>query len=239
MTKSLNISAIIVFFVLILFSIVLAESLTVTTYYPSPYGSYDEIRVYRMSIGSVLATTAVTDGNLIVSGMIGIGYATPLFPLDVNGNVRIVGNLDISGTLTKGGGSFLIDHPLDPENKILRHSFIESPDMKNIYDGVVMLDKNGEFVVNLPDYFEALNEDFRYQLTPIVGYSPIYIKQEIKNNKFIIAGGKPNQKVSWMVTGIRKDAYALKNRIVVEEEKGLNNNYKKEEYIHPEVFIKE
>jgi hypothetical protein len=46
----------------------------------------------------------------------------------------VIGNLGVTGTVSKGGGSFKIDHPLDPENKYLSHSFVESPDMKNIYD---------------------------------------------------------------------------------------------------------
>ena len=50
------------------------------------------------------------------------------------------GNVDVIGTLSKGGGSFKIDHPLDPANKYLYHSFVESPDMKNMYDGNVTTD---------------------------------------------------------------------------------------------------
>src|SRR5215213_7408449 len=77
------------------------------------------------------------------------------------------GKVNIRGTLFKPGGSFKIDHPLDPANKYLCHSFVESPDMKNVYDGVVMLDGNGEAEIELPDWFGALNKDFRYQLTAI------------------------------------------------------------------------
>jgi hypothetical protein len=71
--------------------------------------------------------------------------------------------------------------------KVLRHSFVESPDMKNVYDGIVNLNENGEAVVKLPDYFETLNINFRYQLTPVGGYAPLFIKEEIKNNQFVIA----------------------------------------------------
>src|SRR5919197_2426169 len=66
------------------------------------------------------------------------------------------GDVNITGRLHKAGGSFKIDHPLDPENKYLYHSFVESPDMKNVYDGVVVLDAAGEALVPLPDWFEAL-----------------------------------------------------------------------------------
>jgi len=129
------------------------------------------------------------------------------------------GDVRVTGNLSKSGGSFKIDHPLDPANKYLYHSFVESPDMKNIYDGVVTLGADGTAWVQLPDWFEALNRDFRYQLTPIGGWAPLYIAQEIADNRFQIAGGKPGMKVSWQVTGIRHDAWAEAHRIPVEEEK--------------------
>lgn len=130
------------------------------------------------------------------------------------------GNVYVSGTLSKTAGSFKIDHPLDPANKYLSHSFVESPDMKNIYDGVAALDANGEAVVALPAWFEALNKEFRYQLTPIGAPGPnLYIAEEVSGNHFKIAGGARNGKVSWQVTGIRHDAYANAHRIPVEEEK--------------------
>ena len=80
---------------------------------------------------------------------------------------EFIGDVSVSGTLTKGGGSFKIDHPLDPANKYLSHSFVESPDMMNIYNGNVTTDANGEATVALPAYFAALNRAFRYQLTVI------------------------------------------------------------------------
>jgi hypothetical protein len=39
--------------------------------------------------------------------------------------------------------------------------------MKNLYDGVATLDGKGRAVVRLPNWFEALNAEFRYQLTAI------------------------------------------------------------------------
>lgn len=143
------------------------------------------------------------------------------------------GTVNVTGTLSKGGGSFLIDHPLDPQNKSLYHSFVESPDMKNIYDGVVILDANGEAVVTLPDWFESLNRDFRYQLTCLGGYAPVYIASEIALNQFTIAGGQANMKISWLVTGIRQDAWANKHRIPVEE---IKTGTDKGKYHHPELF---
>lgn len=140
------------------------------------------------------------------------------------------GNVDVIGNVSKSGGSFKIDHPLDPANKYLYHSFVESPDMKNIYDGVVTLDGNGEAIVQLPPYFEALNEAFRYQLTCIGGYAPVYISQEVSNNSFRIAGGKAGMKISWQVTGSRKDAYAKAHPIIPEVEKSGDERGM---YLHP------
>lgn len=133
--------------------------------------------------------------------------------------LRVKGRLHVDGTLSKNAGSFRIDHPLDPENKYLYHSFVESPDMMNIYNGNVTTDENGIAVVELPTYFEALNIDFRYQLTPIGCFSQIMIKEEIEGNKFVLQSEKPNVKVSWQVTGIRNDEYARNNRIIPEVKK--------------------
>jgi len=131
-----------------------------------------------------------------------------------------VGDVNILGNLTKTSGGFKIDHPLDPAAKFLNHSFVESPDMKNIYDGIVTLDGNGEAWVELPAWFDALNKDFRYQLTAIGAPMPdLYISVEQSGNRFKIAGGTAGMKVSWQITGTRQDAYANANRIQVEEDK--------------------
>ncbi|MGV8040062.1 MAG: hypothetical protein AB2L07_08290 [Thermoanaerobaculaceae bacterium] len=143
------------------------------------------------------------------------------------------GDLWIDGIIIKGGGSFKIDHPLDPENKYLYHSFVESPDMMNIYNGNVVLDERGEATVELPEWFEALNRDFRYQLTCIGGFAPVYVAEEITGSRFRIAGGRAGLKVSWQVTGIRQDAFANANRIPVEEDKPDPDRGR---YLHPEAF---
>jgi hypothetical protein len=147
---------------------------------------------------------------------------------------RFTGNVVVTGTLTKGGGSFKIDHPLDPRNKYLYHSFVESPDMKNIYDGVATLDDIGEAVVELPEWFEALNRDFRYQLTAIGAPSPeIHVAEKINDNRFRIAGGRPGAEVSWQVTGIRQDAFANANRVPLEE---VKSERERGTYLHPAAF---
>ena len=132
------------------------------------------------------------------------------------------GNVRVTGMLTKGGGSFRIDHPLDPKNKYLSHSFVESPDMMNIYNGNITTDGQGEAVVTLPNYFDALNRDFRYQLTVIGQFAQAIVAEKIKGNRFKIKTDKPKVEVSWQVTGIRQDKFAEENRIQVETEKPKN-----------------
>jgi len=171
--------------------------------------------------------------SITQGGSVGIGTQTPAATLDVNGTAHVSGNLNVSGTLTKGGGSFKIDHPLDPANKYLSHSFVESPDMMNIYNGNAVLDARGEAVIQLPDWFEALNRDFRYQLTCIGDFAPVYIASKISGGQFRIGGGQPGLEVSWQVTGIRQDAYANAHRIPVEEEKPAAE---RGHYLHPDVF---
>lgn len=149
------------------------------------------------------------------------------------------GAVNVPGTLTKGGGSFKIDHPLDPANKFLSHSFVESPDMMNIYNGNATTDGAGYATITLPEWFETLNRDFRYQLT-IIDESDeadvfVWAKvvRKVKDNQFTIRTSKGGVEVSWQVTGIRQDRWAEANRIPVEHDK-LGDE--KGKYLHPELY---
>lgn len=149
------------------------------------------------------------------------------------GDVDIFGDLNVIGNLSKSAGSFKIDHPLDPENKYLYHSFVESPDMMNIYNGNVITDANGEASIALPEYFGALNRDFRYQLTVIGTFAQAIIAEEVKDNHFRIKTSAADVKVSWQVTGIRQDAFANQHRIPVEVEK---SEKERGYYLMPELY---
>ena len=152
------------------------------------------------------------------------------------GNTRVEGNLVVTGSISKGSGTFKIDHPDDPENKFLVHSFVESPDMMNVYNGNAITDANGFVTVELPDYVENANKDYRYQLTPIGQFAQCIIKEKVKGNKFVIQTDKPNVEVSWMITGIRSDPYANQNRIVPVVDKDQNEKGK---YLQPEAYGKD
>jgi len=144
-----------------------------------------------------------------------------------------MGNVNVDGTLTADTKNFKIDHPLDPANKYLLHSSVESDEMANVYSGNVTLDAGGAARVELPDWFEALNGDFRYQLTCIGGFAPVYVAEKISGNRFNIAGGDPGMEVSWQVTGIRHDPYSLEHRTATVQDKPAREVGK---YRHPELY---
>jgi len=152
------------------------------------------------------------------------------WPTTITGNVTINGNLSVNGSFSATSKSFKIDDPLDPANKFLYHNSVESPEMLNMYNGVVRLNSRGRAEVTLPAYFGALNEHFPYQLTSIGRFAPVYIAREIKNNRFVIAGGHPGTRVSWQVTGVRKEPYARSHRIQPEEDKPESE---RGHYLHP------
>jgi len=190
-------------------------------------------------LGSTSGSTAagvraINDGNA-TRACLACGPGGTASAGDFTGNVYVHGNLNVSGSVSKGSGSFKIDHPLDPENQYLSHSFVESPDMMNIYNGNVVTDDHGLAVVELPAWFEALNRDFRYQLTVIGGgtWARARVAREIDGNAFVIETDVPHIRVSWQVTGIRHDPFAEVHRVPVEEDKPEGERGR---YLHPEAY---
>jgi hypothetical protein len=105
--------------------------------------------------------------------------------------------------------------------------------MKDIYDGVVTTDAQGEATVHLAEWFEALNTDFRYQLTVIGQFAQAIVSREIQNHEFQIRTNLANVKVSWQVTGVRHDAYAKAHPLQVVEDKPVRE---RGFYLHPELY---
>ncbi|HLV79894.1 MAG TPA: hypothetical protein VKT32_06405 [Chthonomonadaceae bacterium] len=184
--------------------------------------------------------------GIYASGSLWAGYfggdiyvadsATSFFTgsLQINGttyaNTISAGNI-YANSISASVKNFKIDHPLDPANKYLVHASIESDEMVNIYRGNALLDERGQAWVQLPGWCQALNKDFSYHLTPVGAPAPnLYIAQEIANNCFQIAGGRPGMKVSWQVTGVRQDAYARAHPLEVEPKKPEQERGK---YLHP------
>lgn len=171
-----------------------------------------------------------TNGTTNNIGVAGWGWVGVFGQSDGTGfGVYSDGELGASGTK-----SFVIDHPLDPANKTLKHFCAESPEVLNIYRGNIVLDNNGEATVNLPEYFSEININFSYYLTPIGGSAPeLHVKEEVKGNSFVIAGGKENLKVSWVLYAERNDKYI---QTYPEAKQVEIEKRQKGKYIRPELF---
>ncbi len=175
-----------------------------------------------------------TDGD----GVGGVACASCTGPSAIFGQGKLAGafsgNVGVTGDFSVVGvKAFHIDHPLDPANKYLNHFAIESNEVLNAYSGNVITDASGTARVELPAYFEALNTNYRYQLTVLGQFAQAIILQEIQNNSFVIKTDKPSVKVSWQVTGVRSDAYVKAHPMPVEEEKAA---VERGHYLTPEVF---
>jgi hypothetical protein len=190
------------------FHIVGTNGDTLTDFYSDGTSRHKGLETYEAGL-----KVTNTDGSSAIELVPNTNPVTE-YGLRVNGNVKVNGilNAQVIQAETK---QFRIDDPLDPEHKYLNHTSVESSEMKNVYDGKVVLDRNGEADVSLPEWFQALNIDYRYQLTCIGGYAPVYIKEEIHNNRFKIAGGQKGLKVCWLVTGVRNDKFAREHRMKV------------------------
>ena len=197
-----------------------AGSLTLGTIGQSYSDADNSIGIYGVSDEFNVGVGALNSIGVYGTAAGGVNNLAGLFDGDVN----------VNGFLSKLGGTFKIDHPLDPANKYLYHSFVESPDMMNVYNGNIITDANGEATVLLPDYFNALNKDYRYQLTVIGTFAQAIIAKKVVNNQFVIKTNQPNVEVSWQVTGIRNDAYAQAHRIQPEVEK---ESFNKGKYLTP------
>lgn len=182
-------------------------------------------------------------GDAAIYGLYGVGTAESgargvlaEAPGGNNFGVYSIGNVYVSENLiVSGNKSFIIDHPQNPSEKFLYHFNAEGPEPFNIYRGSVILDENGSASVSLPDYFESINIDFTYHLTPVGKWAPVYIAEEIKGNQFLISGGEPGLKVSWQVTAVRNDPWVRDKGYQAEVEKPQSE---KGTYIYPEGYGK-
>ena len=173
------------------------------------------------------ASGAVQDAALVVGDIDygATGRRSALFSDDV----QINGNLFVGGDVYD-----VIDHPLAPMQKSLAHAAIESSEVLNLYSGNVTSDELGLAIVHLPDWFEAANTDFRYQLTVIGGrFAQAVVSKEVEHNQFTINTNAPLVKVSWQVTARRNDTYTKAHPFVAERDKPARE---RGTYLHPEVY---
>lgn len=199
--------------------------------------------VYGIGFNGVVGQTNYSSGYAIYgenydnvaplgdgAGVAGRGYYGVFGEDRYNGTVAGAFGVYSNGDFAASGGKlFQIDHPLDPENKFLRHFSIESNEVLNLYRGTAAFDANGEAVVELPDYFDAINRNISYQLTPIGGYAPLFIKTKVQDGRFVIGGGAAGMEVSWTVVAERNDPYYQqhpdKRAVEIEKREGQKGKY--------------
>ncbi|MCZ7558574.1 MAG: hypothetical protein M5R41_19475 [Bacteroidia bacterium] len=198
-------------------------------YIGGPYGAYGRFGAYAGLLGvSDAGVRAARTGTSTLASLVTSTHAGSFV-----GNVRVQGNLDVTGSIVGASKSFLIDHPRNPTEQYLKHVAIEGEEMLTLYSGNVMLDAQGEATVQLPEYFEDINTDIRYQLTCIGGWAQVYIAEKVRNNRFRIAGGTPGLEVSWQLSGVRQDAWARKNPLIPVMDKPASE---RGSYLHPEAW---
>jgi hypothetical protein len=178
-----------------------------------------------------------TNGGFGVAGRTNAnsGIFAAVFGENTNGGYAayFAGATNTRGTSTSSLGTYTIDHPQDPANKYLNMEAVAGPEAMNVYNGNVTTDAKGDATVTLPPYVEALNKDFRYQLTVIGIFAQAIVSTEVQKNTFTIKTDKPNVKVSWQVTGTRKDPYAEKHQPAAEQDKP---NIERGYYRHPDLY---
>ena len=191
-------------------------------------GVKGEASVASGSMGHIGVYGRATNGGMFNYAVYGTSYGPASYAGYFSGDV------EVNGVLSATTKYFKVDHPLDPANKYLVHACVESDEMVNVYSGNVVLDSGGKARVELPDWFEAVNKDFRYQLTAVGAPGPnLFIAEKISDGGFVISGGDPGMEVSWQVTGVRHDPFAEANRMVVEQDKPPHEIGK---YRHPELY---
>jgi len=215
---------------------VLGSSVGIGVYGETNNGQLPGVYGFNLNTGTTTNNTGVYGESANGFGVIGYSSSgTGVY--GETGNFvlgwGVFSNGDMGATGVK---PFVIDHPADPTNKYLKHFAIESPEVLNLYRGTIVLDQNGEAIVVLPTYFDLINKNFSYQLTSIGVSSPgLFIKKEIENKQFVIAGGVAGQKVCWTVQAERNDPYVQQNPGAVEVEP-LKRDGEKGKYLRPELY---
>jgi hypothetical protein len=194
------------------------------SFYTKNYGSDSAALIDQVDIGITYAMNV--NGYLNVCCDSGISSDPPTIA-DFGGSIEVDGNVNATTLVVRE------DHPLDPANKFLEQSAVASSEQMNLYSGNVTTDELGIATVKLPEWFEAENSDFRYQLTTIGRNAHAWVAEEVESHKFKIATDAAFVKVSWQITAVRQSAYAKAHPTVVERQK---SSAERGYYLHPDLY---
>lgn len=135
-----------------------------------------------------------------------------------------------------GTKSFIIDHPLDPENRYLKHYCAEGSEPRNVYMGHITTDAQGYAWVTLPDYYDSINVNPEYQLTVLDGSEDFVlakVTKKVAGHRFQIRTSKPRVEVSWRIDAVRNDRWLQQNGYSAEPTKP---QVFRGTYLNPELY---
>ena len=170
------------------------------------YGNGTSVRgtVFNPYSATSAAIVGIASNGNDGVGVEGAGGRYGIHAIATNSNTNTYGVYAQGDLAATGVKSFVVDHPTNPTNKVLRHYSVESNEVLNMYRGIAKFDSLGFCKIELPNYWDAANTNPSYQLTAIGTPEQPYIYKEIEDNYFIISG-KPFTKVSWTVYSNRND----------------------------------
>ena len=189
--------------------------------------------------GIQVQTSGVSDAIYLYNNTTNTGFAAVYAYNGASGGRAgyFIGNVHVSGSLSKGSGSFLIDHPDDPLNKTLRHNFVESPENLCLYRGIVDLDETGNGVIEMPDYFKNLTkEDEATVILTSIG-APFILGYEWNGNfTKVKVYGNAGRKASYIVLADRDDPVMRQLFRPVVETKGEGKDVPSGKLLYPEAY---
>ena len=169
--------------------------------------------------GTGRISTSLTTGALFSTNQTTTNIVTTTISMGtLRGTTGTIGSFAVTGALSKGSGTFDIEHPTQPTKRLV-HSFIEGPRCDLIYRGKVKL-VNGTMTVNLdtdcvaePDCamtlgtFEALCRNPQYFLQNHTSFTRI--RGSISGNILTIISEDINStdEIYWTVIAERNDQY--------------------------------
>ena len=142
--------------------------------------------------------------------------ASPLDIVRSTGNATFSNNLSITGSLSKGSGSFLIDHPLDTmPDYTLRHEFVEAPRADLLYRGVAEFANNQTEITISIDASSRMTAGTFVALTqnPVIHVSNNdtweLVRGRVVGGDVVIErkDGKGKLSVDWLVIAERADDF--------------------------------
>ena len=159
---------------------------------------------FYIATRDVVTDTAPTERLTVTSaGNVGIGTINPTVILDVTGDAHV------SGRVTAGSKSFLIDHP-SKEGWKLMHGSLEGPE-NGVYIRGILEATGNTAIIELPYYWKDLVDmsTITVNLTPIGAFQMIYLKKIQGEKIYIASDSNIDINATYWIVAERKDIYKL------------------------------